>query len=137
MHRLRARTELDVENIRRRAVEDILLTVRERAVQALSELARSDRYPEVLISLAEAAAREMGAGGMELVMRAEDRETHGPHVAQALRERLGVGQSDRPAEVGISSYCFYKVLCDTKSMSKKGERRTLKRSRPRPRPVCR
>ena len=112
LRRTRARTQLEVANIRRRGAEDILLAVRERAMQALAELTRSDDYPAVLVALATVAAREMGSESIELVMRAEDREAHGPQVVEALRERLGVGalrgrlgvgESDRRVEVGLSN----------------------------------
>ena len=100
------------------------LAVRERAMQALAELARSGDYPAVLIALATVAAREMRTDGIqmpsesiELVMRAEDREAHGAQVVEALQglvvgalgERLGVGESEqgrlaaRRVEVGLSN----------------------------------
>lgn len=109
LRRTRARTQLEVANIRRRGAEDILLAVRERAMQALAELARSDDYPAVLAALATVAAREMRTEGIELVMRAEDREAHGPQVVEALRERLDVGEWEqgrlaaRRVEVGLSN----------------------------------
>ncbi|MDP6438390.1 MAG: V-type ATP synthase subunit E family protein [Candidatus Brocadiia bacterium] len=109
LRRTRARTQLEVANIRRRGAEDILLAVRERAMQALAELARSDDYPAVLVALATVAAREMRTESIELVMRAEDREAHGPQVVEALQGRLDVGEWEqgrlaaRRVEVGLSN----------------------------------
>jgi len=102
LRRTEARARLDAENIRRSALEGILLQVRDRAAKSLSELADSPQYPDVLVGLAEDAARQMASRSIELLMRAPDRERHGAYVAGALRERLGKGASGGDFKVAVS-----------------------------------
>ena len=84
-HRIGARTELELANIRRQAAERILTDARERAMQELIEASRSPEYPEELQTLTLAALGAMNGERFELVMRAEDREAHGANVARAVQ----------------------------------------------------
>jgi len=84
--RVRARAELEAENIRRRAQEDILQQARQRAMVGLGEVAASDQHAEMLLRLALAGLAAMSGRRFEVVMRIQDREAHGEHIARALRD---------------------------------------------------
>jgi len=102
VNRMRARTEVEVQNIRRQATDDVLTAVRQRAIRDMAELTRSPGYADVLAGLALEAARQMDSRDLELVMRAEDRQSLGPQVAEAVRRRLGPRPDGQPPAVSVS-----------------------------------
>lgn len=87
--RIKARTELEVANIRRRAREELLEGVRERAVERIKELTESEDYPQMLIRLALRSVEAMDGRRFELLIRPEDRDAHGEEVAEKLRRAAG------------------------------------------------
>jgi vacuolar-type H+-ATPase subunit E/Vma4 len=84
--RVRAQTALQAANIMRNAREQILLEVRRRAEERLRELVTAEDYPRMLVRLSSAAIQMMSGRHFELVMRPEDRETHGERVVSILRD---------------------------------------------------
>ena len=100
-HRISARADIEMQNIRRQAREHILIHARERAMEALVETTRSPEYPEQLKRLTLAALRAMNGERFELLMRAEDREAHGAEVAQAASE-LAEREMGRRVELTVS-----------------------------------
>ncbi len=99
--RIRARTELEMANIRRRAAEDILVRARQQALEALRRQARDDGYRKQLVRLGLAALREMSGERFELLMRQEDKDAHAQHVARRLAERAAA-ELGRRAEIEVA-----------------------------------
>jgi V/A-type H+-transporting ATPase subunit E len=101
----RARAEAligqEVAATRRRARQQILEEVRDRALQKLRELADDDRYADVLVQLAVRAVDAMEGERFELVLRDEDRERLADdlpgRVAEAVEDQL-----DRQVELTVS-----------------------------------
>ncbi len=99
-HRMHARTELEVENIKRQAQEQILLQARRQATEGLREQTRRGHYAEQLVRLALAAVRAMKGARFELVLREEDK-AHAEKIIEALRQRTS-GDLGRQVEVAVA-----------------------------------
>ncbi len=99
--RLQARTELDAENIRRQARENILNAIRERAEKVLQELTESDDYPEALAHLALISIDAMTGEDFELVFTPEDKKERSEDIVDAVEKKLEANLS-RDVSVSIA-----------------------------------
>lgn len=98
--RIQARTELDIENIKRRGRENILDEVMGMARSRLAEFASSDDYPRSLKELAKAAISSMNGRYFEIVLREVDRH-HGAEITDGIESELKA-ESDKDVELAIA-----------------------------------
>ena len=99
--RVRARTELELANIRRQAMEEILLHAREMALDALRRQGQAGDYRGQLVRLALAALRHMDGERFELVMRQEEKGVDAEGLARAVTG-LAAAELGRRVEIAVA-----------------------------------
>ncbi|MGD2175854.1 MAG: V-type ATP synthase subunit E [Candidatus Brocadiaceae bacterium] len=92
--RIRARTQQDLQGLRREAAEKMLRQLRTRAMDSLGGLSDQDSYGRVLLRLALEALEQMTGSEFELVLRDGDRQDHGAALVEQLsaEARDGLGR---------------------------------------------